>query len=88
MKLKKTAQVQFLGGQAIIVDTDVTNDAFLGIIKLNSSAAIIVDLLKEEQTLDSLVAAICDEYEVTEPQARADVDFFISQLRSAGMIVD
>ena len=68
-----------------------TGDAakeFNGLIKNNPTAAFIFELLKTEQTEDSIVDAMLEKYEVDEPTVRADVKELIDLLKSKNLIED
>ncbi len=59
---------------------------FHGIVRSNPTAAFIIDLLKTETTLDGIVGAMTEEYDVDEATARRDALAVIEKLRSIGAI--
>ena len=61
---------------------------FNGLIKNNSTASYIFELLKKEQTEDSIVAAMLEKYDVDEETVRKDVEELITLLKSKNLIED
>ena len=57
-------------------------------MKNNPSAAFIFELLKTEQTEDSIVNAMLEKYEVDESTVREDVRELLAILRSKNLIED
>ena len=51
-----------------------------------TTAAFIFELLKTEQTPDSIVKAMTDKYDVDEATARADVNELLNLLKSKNII--
>jgi hypothetical protein len=56
------------------------------VFTLNDVAFRVWESLDGERRLDSIIEAICDEYEVTAETARADVDELIRGLEEAHLI--
>ena len=73
MKLKTGVIVTKMDDQYIAVTAGEAGKAFNGMIKMNGTAAFIVDKLQNEASIDELTAALCAEYEVGEEEARANV---------------
>ena len=59
---------------------------FNAIISLNDMGQTIWNMLEKETSLEELVHNILAEYEVSEEQARADIDAFLAKLRETGCI--
>ena len=57
-----------------------------GVITLNETGAFIWELLKKERSLDELVEAVSEEFEVEPDQARKDIEDFLNQLREFDML--
>lgn len=53
---------------------------------LNPVGTRIYSLLDGKHTLDEIVAAVVDEFEVSEPQARDDVQEFLRELSEQGLV--
>ena len=81
-------QVRRIQDEVIAVPTGEAGQAFSGIIGLNEIGQFLFEQLRSEQTEDSLVRAVLDEYEIDEPTARADVMASLDHLRGAGLLVE
>lgn len=88
MKLKEGIMTNSIDGESFAIATGKAAREFNGLIKNNSSAAFIFELLKKEQTMDSIVAAMMNKYEVDESTVRADVEELIQLLKSKNLIED
>ena len=86
MKIKKGFVLEPVGGAfiAVAVGHEAVNANAL--IRMNSTGAFLWQLLSDEQTEDSLLAALLAEYEVSEDIAKRDISAFVGKLRSAGLI--
>ena len=62
--------------------------AFPGMITMNPTGTFLWEQLETEQTLETLTAALLENYEVTEEKAREDVVRFVEKLRPTGAIVE
>lgn len=88
MKLKNGIVTNSIDGESFAIATGEAAKEFNGLVKNNPSAAFIFELLKTEQTEDSIVAAMLEKYEVDEPTVRADVQELLSLLKSKNLIED
>lgn len=86
MKLKDGILTNSIDGESFAIATGEAAKNFNGLIKNNSSSAFIFELLKKEQTIDSIVSAMMDKYEVEEAVVRADVEELIELLKSKNLI--
>lgn len=85
MKLNNEFVSYEIDGEKILVCLD--SRKFSGVIKLNSTAAFITELLKENTSKESIVAALMDHYEaVTHEQATQAVNSVIESLTDTGAI--
>jgi hypothetical protein len=66
-----------------VVLLHLSSDAFYG---LDEVANRMWELLKEHGTLPPVVAAIVDEYDVSEANARADLERLVDELASVGLL--
>ena len=80
MKLKDTFVSHVTNGEQILVDV---SSSFSGLIRSNKTAAFIVDQLKSETTLDSIVD---EKYDAPKEVLRRDAQAVIDKLRSVGAI--
>ncbi|MCI8291543.1 MAG: PqqD family protein [Eubacterium sp.] len=88
MKLKNGIVTNSIDGESFAIATGDAAKEFNGLIKNNPTAAFIFELLKTEQTEDSIVDAMLEKYEVDEPTVRADVKELIDLLKSKNLIED
>lgn len=86
MKLKDGIVTNSIDGESFAIATGKAAREFNGLIKNNPSAAFIFELLKTEQTEDSIVAAMLEKYEVDESTVRADVKELLEFLKSKNLI--
>jgi len=57
-----------------------------GVITLNETGAFIWELLGEERSLEELVEAVSQEFDVEPDQARKDIEDFLGNLRKFDML--
>lgn len=88
MKLKNGIVTNSIDGESFAIATGEAAKEFNGLVKNNPTAAFIFELLKTEQTEDSIVAAMLEKYEVDEPIVRADVKELLALLKSKNLIED
>ncbi|MGN1328172.1 MAG: PqqD family protein [Eubacterium sp.] len=88
MKLKDGIVTNSIDGESFAIATGKAAKDFNGLIKNNPTAAFIFDLLKTEQTEDSIVNAMLDKYEVDEATVRTDVKALLEMLKSKNLIED
>lgn len=86
MKLKDGIVTNSIDGESFAIATGNAAKEFNGLIKNNSSAAFIFELLKNEQTEDSIVSAMLKKYDVDEATVRADVKELLELLKSKNLI--
>ena len=55
-------------------------------ITLNESGAFFWDCFQNDITAEECVKLVCNEYEVDEARAKADVDAFIKMLSDNGLL--
>ncbi len=88
MKLKDGIVTNSIDGESFAIATGKAAKEFNGLVKNNPSAAFIFELLKCEQTEDSIVNAMMEKYDVDEATVRADVKELIDLLKSKKLIED
>lgn len=70
-----------LGDEAVLLDPESGN--YFG---LNEVAARILELATTETTVDRIVKALLDEYDVERSRLEADVSVFVQDLESKGLL--
>ena len=61
---------------------------FPGMVTLNGTGVYIWGLLEQEQTVESLTAALMEYYAVDQETAQRDVEAFVSKLIPIGAIIE
>ena len=86
MKLKKGFVMKEVAGECVVISTSSELD-LKGVITLNSTAQTIWKALESGvETIDGLVVALMDEYEVDEPLARKATENFVAQLKELNFL--
>lgn len=86
MKLNKDIMLGNIDGRDFAIATGELSKIFNGIINNNPSANFIFNLLKTEQTEDSIVQAMLEKYDAPEEVIRADVRELLDVIRKAGIL--
>ena len=87
MKLKYSLDVNEVAGQfvAVVVGDDVGK--FNGFVKMNDVGADIFALLKDETTVDDVVAKLKEKYsDATDDEIRSTVEEFTAKLNESGVL--
>ena len=84
MKLKSDFITQTIEDTQFLVP--VGAEAFRGIVRSNTTAAFIVDCLKEETTEEAIVDAMCAKYDAPRDVIAADVAMIMGKLRGINAI--
>lgn len=87
MKRSPNFLMRQVAGSWVVVPVGAAAREFPGMIRLNQSGKLIWELLEQDQTAESLTQALLDRYNVTETQARQDVDAFLAKLTAVGALV-
>ena len=86
MKLNKDIMLGNIDGRDFAIATGELSKTFNGIINNNPSSNFIFNLLKTEQTEDSIVQAMLEKYDAPEEVIRADVRELLDVIRKAGIL--
>lgn len=86
MKIKKELIRRDIAGDIVLVPVGKTIYEANGLFVLNEVGAFLWDRLEQADTEEELLAALLEEYEVTEDTARADVHAFLEKLREMNII--
>ena len=70
-----------LGDEAVLLDPSTGN-----YYALNEVAARILELATSETTVDMIVTALLDEYDVDRERLEADVSVFVQDLEAKGLL--
>ena len=84
MKLKSDFITQDIEDTQFLVPLGA--ESFQGIVRSNSTAAFIVNCLKEETTEEKIVDAMCAKYDADKKTIEADVKEILDILRSVNAV--
>ncbi len=88
MKRKEGFVLREVCGEKVIVGEGLGAIDFGKLLSINDTAAWIWNQAGEQGdfTVDSIAAALCDEYDVDLATARADVDRILTQWKELGVV--
>ncbi len=86
MKLQGEFIVRETVGQILAIPVGETALKLNGMILLNEVSRVIWERLGEETTVDAIVAALTEQFDVTEEEAREDTEAFLQKLQSARLL--
>jgi len=86
MKLKTGFLIKEMAGKSYAVSMGKDYNGFKGMISLSGSAPFYFELLKTEQTMDSLAQSAVEKFGISKEEAIKDLEPFIKKLCDAGVI--
>ena len=86
MKIEKEFILREIAGDYLLVPVGKAASEFNGMININETGAFLFKLLQEDVSIEQLVEALCQEYEVDQRQAKEDVDSFVQSLKKYRII--
>lgn len=86
MKIKSGFVLKDVGDNHIVVPVGAQTVDFRCMITLNETGAFLWKLLENEQTEESLLAALLKDYDVDKERAAADVAVFLNNLRDSALL--
>ncbi|MCA9603869.1 MAG: PqqD family protein [Myxococcales bacterium] len=81
MQLDPQARFRVLGGEGVVILQKAAE-----VLVTNECGARILELLVEGRPVGQVVDIVCDEYEIDEKTANADIVQFVDELMNAGAI--
>lgn len=88
MKIRDGFILRNVGTETVVVATGAASVGFNGIVHLNETGAFLWKQLEHENTQEGLLKALLDTYEISEEQAKKDIEAFIGQLRKEALITE
>lgn len=88
MKLKYTFEMMEVDEQTMAVPVGDGAEKFHGILKLNDSAAAILELLKEDTTLEAVTEKLLEQFDSSKEEMEEYVTDYVNQLKEAGLIIE
>lgn len=86
MKLRGEFVVRPVVDRIVAVPVGQTALQFNGMVMLNEVSRVIWACLEQETTVDAIVTALTDAFDVDAAQAQADVLEFLEQLREIALL--
>ena len=86
MKLKDGIIITKAGDDYVAVDAGTHGQRFNGMLKLNETAAFIVQQLQKETSLESIIDALCGQYSIDRVTAADHIQAVLQQLASVSLI--
>ena len=84
MKIKKGFVLRVVGGEHVVVPVGEMSKTFHGMINLNETGEMLLNLFTTERTVDEAVAEMMKVYEVEESIVRKDVETFVETIQKHG----
>lgn len=88
MKVSDQLILRTIADEHLLVPTGQLAFRIKGLIVLSESGALLYNRLKDGCAKADLVAALTEEYEVSEEEAGRDTDAFLDQMRSLGILLE
>ena len=86
MKLIEGFCIRKILDETVIIPTGKAAHCLSGLISVNETGEFIFELLQTEQTMESLVAEMLEEFEVEKEKAEEEVEAFVKVLIENGML--
>lgn len=77
-----------IAGQDILISLGENIANFNGYVALNSTSSFLWDAMVQPAAKETLIQALLEEFSVSEPEARQDVEEFLAILLEKDMIVE
>ena len=87
MKIKKGFVLEAVAGSYLACATGKLAKSFAGFVRLNETGAFLWrELSSADKTVQDLVAALMNEYEIDEATATHDAEIFVNNLQKSGIL--
>ena len=86
MKIKGEFILREIVGETILVPVGATALEYNGMIIINDTGANIWKALEQNRTKEEILYGLTETYEVSEEEAKADLDEFLDTLEKAGIL--
>lgn len=88
MRIPSGFIIRQVAGETVAIPTGEAAKGLSGLVALGGSGEFLFELLREEQTLQSLTSALTQNYNVDSATAEADVKEFLQILRENGILIE
>ena len=86
MKIKGEFILREIVGETILVPVGATALEYNGMIIINDTGAYIWKALEQNTPKEEILSGLTDTYDVSEEEAKADLDEFLDTLEKAGIL--
>lgn len=86
MRLIEGHILRRVNGNTVLVPPPERDIGFNGMITVNHTGDFVCKMLRVDADIESIAAALAKEYEIEEDRAKADIEVFLSELRSCNML--
>lgn len=76
-----------IAGELVLVPVGTAAKNYAGLVTCNEVGAFIWKTLESEKSMDELVNAILDEFEINEATARKDAEEFVEKLKNINAVM-
>lgn len=83
MKLNAEYPMVEIDGETVIVFASDDQDSFRGMLRLNPTARIIFDCLREDVSEEEILQQLKDQFDGDEADMREDISMLLEKLRTA-----
>lgn len=80
--------VREVAGEYLLIPVTAQEDLPGQMAVLNETGKFLWEQLQAEKTMEQLLAAMTEEYEVSREQARADIEEFVTMLRQHQLLAE
>ena len=80
--------VRQIAGETVAIPAGAAARALSGLLALNGSGRLLFERLQTEQTEETLVQYLLEQYEIDEVTAQSDVAEFLQTLRESGVLIE
>ena len=80
--------IREIAGETIAIPSGESARTLSGLVALNSSGKFLFEMLRTEQTEETLVAALLDAFDTDLVTAECDVREFLDILRNSGILIN
>ena len=86
MKIKENFVLRQVASSWVVLPLAEATLDFNGMLTLNESGLLLWNRLEKGCTKEELLAALTEEYDVSDDEALADIDEFLEKLKKVGCI--
>ena len=86
MKIKEGFMLKEVAGTSVVVPVGKASVDFNAMITLNESGAFLWKMLCDDVTEQQLIDALMGEYDVSADTASKDIEKFLENIRTAGLL--